>query len=85
MTEVKISLAAKEELEALDPPVRNRIRNKLLDEVADRPDRHLVRLSGREDHRVRIGDYRVIVDWDKAAGVLRVTKVEHRDTVYDSD
>ena len=83
MADVRISVRARDELDALDPPAPERIRSKLLDEVAERPDRHLVRLSGRNDYRVRIGDYRVIVDWDKSESVLRVTKVEKRDTVYD--
>ena len=83
MAEIEISVKARAELNALDPPAPTRIRDKLLDEVAERPDRHLVRLSGRSDYRVRVGDYRVIVDWDKAENVLRVTKVEKRETVYD--
>jgi mRNA interferase RelE/StbE len=83
MADIEISLAARDELEALEPDVQDRIREKLLDEVAERPDRHLIRLSGRDDYRARIGEYRVIIDWDKAADTLRVTKVEHRDTVYD--
>ncbi len=52
MTTVQVSLAARDELESLDPPVRDRIRDKLLDEVSDiliyarpykAPGRHLVR------------------------------------------
>jgi|APHM01.1.fsa_nt_gi Cytotoxic translational repressor of toxin-antitoxin stability system len=83
MADVEISLAARDELEALEPDIQDRITEKLLEDVAERPDRHLVRLSGRDDYRVRVGDYRVIVEWDKTENTLRVTKVEHRDTVYD--
>jgi len=83
MADVRISESALDELDSLDPPAPERIRSKLLDEVAAHPDRHLVRLSRRDDYRVRVGDYRVIVDWDKTENVLRVTKVEKRDTVYD--
>jgi len=83
MADVQISLAARDELEALEPDVQDRIREKLLEDIAPRPDRHLVRLSGRDDYRARVGDYRVIIDWDKSENVLKVTNVEHRDTVYD--
>ena len=83
MADVEISLKARDELDSLDPPAPDRIRSKLLEEVAEHPDRHLVRLSGRDDYRVRVGDYRVLIDWDKTENVLRVTGVEKRDTVYD--
>jgi mRNA interferase RelE/StbE len=83
MADIEISVKARDELDALDPPAPDRIRDKLLNEVAEQPDRHLVRLSGRGDCRVRVGDYRVIVDWNKTENVLRVTKIEKRDTVYD--
>jgi len=66
MADVEISGRARDELDALDLPAPERIRSTLLDEVAERPDRHLVRLSGRDDSRVRVGDYRVIVDCDKS-------------------
>ena len=83
MADIKISVKARDELDALDPPAPDRIRDKLLDEVAEHPDRHLVRLSGRDDYRVRVGDYRVIVNWNKTENVLLVTKIEKRDTVYE--
>jgi mRNA interferase RelE/StbE len=83
MVDVEISVKARDELDALDPPAPKWIRDKLLNEVAEQPQRHLVPLSGRSDYRVRVGDYRVIVDWDKSEDLLRVTKVEKRDTVYD--
>ena len=45
MADVKISLQARDELDSLGPPAPERIRSKLLDEAAERPDRHLVRLQ----------------------------------------
>lgn len=83
MAEVLISERARDELEALDSEIRERIKSKLLDEVADQPDRHLVRLSGSERYRVRVGAYRVIIQWEKADNVLKITKIDKRDRVYD--
>ena len=35
------------------------------------------------DYRLRVGDYRVLIDWRRDEGMLFVTEVEHRDTIYD--
>lgn len=83
MAQVLISERAKDELNALEPEVAQRIKDKLLDEVAAQPDRYLVNLTDRPDSRVRVGDYRVLCRWDKAEDVIKITKIEKRDTVYD--
>ena len=52
-------------------------------DVGNRLDNYLKRLSNRDDYSLRVGDYRVFVDWDKADGVLYVTGFNHRDGAYD--
>jgi mRNA interferase RelE/StbE len=41
------------------------------------------RLSGSPYYRLRVGDYRVIIDWRKDDGELFVREIGHRRNVYD--
>ncbi len=40
------------------------------------------RLKGVEAYRLRVGDYRIIYDFDRAKGVLRLLAIGHRREVY---
>ena len=40
------------------------------------------RMKGVEAYRIRVGDYRVIYDFDRAKGVLHLLAVGHRREVY---
>ena len=40
------------------------------------------RLKGIEAYRFRVGDYRVIYDFDRAKGILHLLAVGHRRDVY---
>ena len=51
--------------------------NKLHD-IEDFPDHYLKRLSGSPYYRLRVGDYRVIIDWRKDDGELFVREIGHR-------
>lgn len=82
MTEVVVSDRAADWLRDAEPEVRNRIMSKL-DDSADFPDHYLQRLSGSSYYRLRVGDYRVIVDWRKDADELFVREIGHRRNVYD--
>lgn len=65
----------------MDRPVRDRIARKL-QIVAGNPARYLTRLSSVEAYKLRVGDYRAIVDVDWQREVLYVLSVGHRSTVY---
>ena len=82
MTEVVIAERAADWLADAEPEVRERITEKLRS-ITDFPDHYLKRLSGSTLYRLRIGDYRAIIDWDKEADVLRVRRIDKRDRVYD--
>jgi len=73
-------LAAKK-FRKLDRPVRDRIVAKLR-AMADDPGRSLTKLRSVEAYRLRVGDYRVIMDVDWEAHVLHVLTLGHRNTVY---
>jgi len=40
------------------------------------------RMKGVDAHRFRVGDYRIIYDFDRAKGVLHLLAVGHRREVY---
>lgn len=82
MPSVEVSERAEEWLEKAEPDVQDRITAKLQD-IQDFPDHFLVRLRGSEFYRLRVGDYRVIIDWDKDRDTLLVRRIGKRDTVYD--
>jgi mRNA interferase RelE/StbE len=40
-------------------------------------------MSGTPYYRLRVGDYRVIIDWQKDDSLLFVRKIGHRRNIYD--
>lgn len=41
-----------------------------------------IRLKGRQDYKLRVGDYRVIADINQTERKIEITKVGHRKKVY---
>lgn len=84
MAEIEISERAADWLRNAEPDVRERIMKKLRS-IEDFPGHYLKRLSGSPYYRLRIGDYRAIIDWqkDESPPVLFVRRIDHRDSVYD--
>lgn len=82
MTGVEITPKADSHLADLDPEVRERILKKLA-EAQEWTDHRVERLSGWPYYKLRAGDYRAILTWDKDNDVLIVEAVGHRRNVYD--
>lgn len=82
MTDVKITPQADEHLEGLDSEARERILKKLA-EAKDWTEHRLERLSGWPYYKLRAGDYRAIITWDRDKDVLIVEAVGHRRNIYD--
>jgi mRNA interferase RelE/StbE len=66
----------------LDPETRERVLKKLA-EAREWTDHRVERLSGWPYYKLRAGDYRAILTWDKDNDVLIVEAVGHRRNVYD--
>lgn len=81
MAEVVLTRRARKDLEALDPPVRERILDRVA-ELGDEPLRHAVRLTDARlgTYRVRVGDWRVIFDLED--DVVVVLRIGHRRQIY---
>ena len=56
---------------------------KKLAEARDCTEHRLERLSGYPYYKLRAGDYRAIISWDRENDVLYVEAVGHRRNVYD--
>lgn len=82
MTDVEITPQADEHLEELESEARERVLQKL-GEAREWTEHRLDPLSGWPYYKLRAGDYRAIITWDREADVLVVEAVGHRRNVYD--
>lgn len=82
MTEVEYTEKAIDHLESLEPHIADRILNKV-DEATEWTEHRLEPLTGYPYYKVRAGDYRAIITWDRDADLLRVEAAGHRRNIYD--
>jgi mRNA interferase RelE/StbE len=82
MTDVTYTEQALDQLEGFESETADRILSKV-DEAAEWPDHRLESLRGFPYYKLRIGDYRAIITWDRNNETLRVEAVGHRRNVYD--
>lgn len=81
MYELIYSKAASKHLKKLDRPVQERIVS-VLERIRVRPEAFVTRLVGRPGYKLRVGDYRVILDIDKGRLMILVIEIGHRKNVY---
>jgi mRNA interferase RelE/StbE len=82
MTVVEITARAEEHIEDLESETRERVLKKL-NEARDWTEHRLDPLSGYPYYKLRVGEYRVIVTWNRGAEEIIVEAVGHRRNVYD--
>ncbi len=80
--QVLFSDLALKQLGKLDAEVRERIITTI-ERIRIRPDAYLKKLVGDEGYRLRVGDYRVILDLDKEKLIILVLRIGHRKNVHD--
>ncbi len=80
--EILIVSAAERELDKLPTPVHTRVSRRILSLESNPRPRGAKKLSGREEYRLRIGDYRVLYAIDDKGRVVTVFAVGHRREVY---
>ena len=84
MTEIRFTYPAKDQLAGLEKKVRLRIYSKLED-IQKWPNHYLKPLKGYPYFSLRVGNYRIIIDWRKSREELWVIAVGHRRNVYNSN
>jgi len=70
------------QLKKLEKAVQKRI-VKALERIRIRPEAYVTKLVGDPGYRLRVGDYRVIMDIDGHSLRILVLKVGHRKNIYD--
>jgi len=69
------------QLKKFEKEVQDRI-IKALERIRIRPELHVTKLIGDPGYRLRVGDYRVILDIDKGKLLILVLKIGHRKEIY---
>ena len=70
------------QLKKLERTIASRIFNKV-GELVENPNRFVQKLVNSPYYRLRVGDYRVILDIQGALLRILVLKVGHRESIYD--
>lgn len=78
---IELTETARETLASLEPTDYERIRRKLRT-VVDFPAHYLDGLQGVPGYALRVGDFRLIIDWDRESDVLYVVAILERKHDY---
>jgi len=81
MYEIIFSERAREDIEGLDKPIQERIINAI-ERMRFKPEHFISKLVDDPGYKMRVGDYRVIMDIDKTNLAIHITKIGHRKSVY---
>lgn len=81
MYEIIFDEKAIEFLEKIEKKTRKRIYNKIISTKED-PFHYYERLTGRSEYKVRVGNYRIIVDIDETKNTIFVLVIGHRKNIY---
>jgi mRNA interferase RelE/StbE len=80
--EVRLHPAAAREYRRLQGPLRDRIRTAIDALAVDPRPVNVAKLAGRDDYRIRVGDYLVVYAVDDGERLVIVARIAHRSEVY---
>lgn len=69
-------------LNKLEKEIKERIWNKL-QQCKENPFQFLEHLEEIDGYRLRVGDYRIIIGFDKKNNTLNILKIGHRKNIYE--
>ncbi len=81
MYEIFFSEIAKKQFLKLEKEIQKRILTSL-DRIKIRPEAYVTKLIGDASYRLRVGDYRVLMDIDHGKLIILIIKVGHRRNIY---
>jgi len=81
MYEIEFSTKAKKQLSRLDSKVKDRI-GAHIERIRVRPYAFVKKLVGTSYFRLRVGDYRIILDIKNKELVVMVIELGHRKNIY---
>ena len=79
--EIIFTDTSRKQFKKLEKDVQERIIN-VLERIRIRPEKYVEKLIGNLGYRLRVGDYRVILDIKKNKLVILVIKIGHRKNIY---
>jgi mRNA interferase RelE/StbE len=82
MFEIIVSDLAKRQLTKLPQDIQERV-GYALERIRIRPFHFIKKLAGSPYYRLRVGDYRVILDIRQDKLIIFVVEVGHRKNIYD--
>ena len=80
--EIIFSDKALKQLKKLEKIVQERI-IAVLERIRVRPETYVTKLVGDPGYKLRVGDYRIIMDIDNKILRILILKVGHRKNIYD--
>ncbi|MBU0953002.1 MAG: type II toxin-antitoxin system RelE/ParE family toxin [Nanoarchaeota archaeon] len=81
MYTILFSLVANRQLKTLPKHIQTRIMS-VLERIRIRPEQHVRKLVGDPGYRLRVGDYRVILDIERRELQILVITIAHRRNIY---
>ena len=79
--EIIFTDTSRKQFRKLEKDVQERI-IKALERIRIRPEAHVRKLIGDPAYRLRVGEYRVIVEIEKDKLIILVIKIGHRKNIY---
>lgn len=80
--EIIFSDKALKQIKKLEKKIQERI-IAVLERIRVRPEAYVTKLVGDPGYKLRVGDYRIIMDIEKNKLKILVLKVGHRKNIYD--
>ena len=81
MYEVLFTDKALKEFKKLEKKIQGRILS-VLERIRIRPQHYVTKLVGDPGYKLRVGDYRIIMDIDQKKFSLLILKIGHRKAIY---
>ncbi len=79
--EIEFTDTSRKQFHKLEKEIQERI-VKALDRIRIRPETFVKKLVGDPGYRLRVGEYRVILDIEKEKLIILVIKIGHRKNIY---
>jgi len=79
--EIIFTDTSRKQLKKLEKEIQERI-IKALERIRIRPEVHVKKLVGDPGYRLRVGEYRIILDIFKDKLIILVIKIGHRKNIY---
>ena len=79
--QIKFSKSAIKFIQKLSPDISGRIKAKF-EEISKNPFRYLEHYEGQDYSKIRIGDFRALVDVDKSSKILLIRVFDKRGRIY---